>query len=280
VQKTTELYHVPRAFTPLFTYERSVEFPGGHRNVMFPYRGVRTLPRLVDQRGVRDDVAGKDEDAAMLYAYLHELGGVCAAHTTGTGAGTDWRSNDPAVEPFVEIFQGFRNSYEHTGAPRAPQGALGKHKGMIWNALALHYRLGFEASSDHISTHTSFAVAVAEDHSRQAIFEAFKRRHCYAATDNILLEVRSGDHLMGDEFTADGPVTLQVRVHGTAPIERIDVIKDSVYVYSTEPHTAAASFTWTDLAEPKAGLSWYYVRATQEDGELAWGSPLWVTIRE
>jgi hypothetical protein len=279
VQKTTELYHVARAFTPLFTYERSVEYPGGHRNVMFPYRGVRTLPRLVDQRGVRNDVAGKDEDAAMLYAYLHELGGVCAAHTTGTGAGTDWRANDPAVEPFVEIFQGFRNSYEHTGAPRAPQGALAKHKGMIWNALALQYRLGFEASSDHVSTHTSFAVALAEDHSRQAIFEAFKQRHCYAATDNILLEVRSGDHLMGDDFTSDGPVTLQVRVHGTAPIQRIDVIKDSVYVYSTEPHAAAASFTWTDEAEARPGLSWYYVRATQEDGELAWGSPLWVTRR-
>jgi hypothetical protein len=279
VQKTTELYHVPRVFTPLFTYERSVAYPGGHRNVMFPYRGVRTLPRLVDAKGVRTDVAGKDEDAAMLYAYLHELGGVCAAHTTGTGGGTDWRANDREVEPFVEIFQGFRNSYEHVGAPRAPTGAALKAKGMIWNALALRYRLGFEASSDHVSTHTSYAVVLAEEHSRQAIFEAFQKRHCYAATDNILLDVRSGDHLMGDEFATEGPVTLQVSVHGTAPIQRIDIIKDSVYAYSTEPHTVAASFTWTDEAEPKPGLSWYYVRAMQEDGELAWGSPMWVTRR-
>jgi hypothetical protein len=217
----------------------------------------------------------------MLYAHLHELGGVCAAHTTGTGGGTDWRANDREVEPFVEIFQGFRNSYEHVGAPRAPTGAALKAKGMIWNALALRYRLGFEASSDHVSTHTSFAVSLAEENSRQAIFEAFKRRHCYAATDNILLEVRSGDHLMGDEFATEGPVTVQVSVHGTAPIQRIDIIKDSVYAYSTEPHTTAASFTWTDEAEaePKPGLSWYYVRVMQEDGELAWGSPMWVTRR-
>jgi hypothetical protein len=246
---------------------------------MFPYRGVRTLPRLVNEKGVRIDVGGKDEDAAMLYAYLHALGGVCAAHTTGTGGGTDWRANDRAVEPFVEIYQGFRNSYEHPGAPRAVQGAAMKSKGMIWNALALRYRLGFEASSDHVSTHTSFAVALAEDHSRQAIFEAFKQRHCYAATDNILLEVRSGDHLMGDEFTADGPVMLQVTAHGTAPIQRVDIIKDSVYVYSTEPRTAVASFTWTDLTEPKSGPgpSWYYVRVMQQNGELAWGSPLWIS---
>ena len=36
------------SFVPMFTYERSVSYPDGHRNVMFPRRGVRTLPRLVD----------------------------------------------------------------------------------------------------------------------------------------------------------------------------------------------------------------------------------------
>ena len=54
IQKTTELYHNPPAFVPMFTYERSVSYPHGHRNVMFPRRGVRTLPRLVDDRGVSD----------------------------------------------------------------------------------------------------------------------------------------------------------------------------------------------------------------------------------
>ena len=47
-QKTMELYHVPPAFTPMFTYERSVPYPHGHRNVMFVRRGVRPLPRLVN----------------------------------------------------------------------------------------------------------------------------------------------------------------------------------------------------------------------------------------
>ena len=44
---------------------------------------------------------------------------------------------------------------------------------------------------------------------------------------------------MGDEFDADGPVRLKVLVHGTRPIARVDVIKDFVYVYSTEPNGAA-----------------------------------------
>ena len=281
-QKTTDLYHAPRKFTPLFTYERSVQYPGGHRNVMFPRRGVRTLPRLIDEKGVRTDVEGRDEDAEMLYGYLHELGGICASHTTATGMGTDWRANDPEVEPFVEIYQGIRDSYEHLGAPRVPrqpEDAAGGWAplGQVWNALALQYRLGFQASSDHVSTHISFAIALAEEPTRAGIFEAFKKRHCYAATDNIVLDVRSGEHLMGDEFTAKGPVTLSVYARGTSPIKKVDVIKDFIYVYSTSPGTDKVEFRWTDEAPESVGdLSWYYVRVIQEDGEIAWGSPIWV----
>lgn len=282
VQKTTDLYHNPPTFVPMFTYERSVTYPGGHRNVMFARRGVRTLPRLVDENGVRtNNRQGRDEDAAMLYAYLRELDGICAVHTSGTGMGTDFRQNDPVVEPFVEIYQGTRNSYEHLGAPRVARGpteALGGWRplGMVWNALALQYRLGFQSSSDHVSTHISFAVALAEEPTREAIHAAFKRRHCYAATDNILLDVRAGEHLMGDEFRAEGPVTLKVFAHGTGPIARVDIIKDFRYAYTTEPKSEQVSFTWTDDERPTLPVSWYYVRVLQENGELAWGSPVWV----
>jgi hypothetical protein len=227
----------------------------------------------------------------MLYDYLKELDGICASHTSATsGMGTDWRDNDPKVEPFVEIFQGHRNSYEHLGGPRVARRAteaIGGFQpyGMVWNALALQYKLGFQyklgyqASSDHISTHISYGVAIAEDHTREAILGAFKRRHCYAATDNILMDVRSGEHLMGDEFDTDGPVRLNVLVHGTRPITRIDIIKDFGYVYSTEPRTSRVAFEWTDEEPRAAGLSWYYVRAIQDDGELAWGSPFWIHRR-
>jgi hypothetical protein len=36
-------------------------------------------------------------------------------------------------------------------------------------------------------------------------------------------------------------------------------------------------FQWTDTERGRpAGLSWYYVRAIQDDGELVWASPFWV----
>src|SRR5438034_766221 len=79
IQKTTDLYSQPPTFTPMFTYERSVAYPHGHRNVMFAQRGVRTLPRLVGPTGVIDD------DTRMLYDYLKEHNGICASHTSATG---------------------------------------------------------------------------------------------------------------------------------------------------------------------------------------------------
>ena len=274
IQKTTDIYHSPK-FNSMFTYERSVVYPHGHRNVMFAKRGVRTLPRLVANREVID------ADTAMLYDYLKEHDGLCASHTSATGMGTDWRDVNPTFEPIVEIFQGHRNSYEHLGAPRVarrPGEAIGGWRplGIVWNALAMQYRLGFQASSDHISTHISYAVAIAETPTREGVLDAFKKRHCYGATDNILFDVRSGDHLMGDEFTSNTPIKLKVLVHGTRPISRLDIIKDFVYVYSTEPKQMRVEFEWTDNETRGNGLSWFYVRAIQDDGELAWASPFWV----
>ena len=49
-QKTMDIYHNPPWFIAPYTYERSVEWPNGHRNVIFTRRGIRTLPRGDMQR--------------------------------------------------------------------------------------------------------------------------------------------------------------------------------------------------------------------------------------
>ena len=138
--------------------------------------------------------------------------------------------------PIVEIFQGYHTSYEAPGAPRTGDDKTdrvhGPYKpdGFVSLALDKGYRFGFQSSSDHISTHISYAIALAEDHTRAAILDAFKRRHCYAATDNILLDVRSGEHIMGDDFEVSGPVELRavsvdVEVHHPHAVE-VDGVGD------------------------------------------------------
>ena len=109
---------------PLYGYERSVSFPNGHRNVLHSYRGVPIFPFQIrlDQTGVFPGIGANkvlDNDTKLLYQYLKQTGGVAISHTTATDSmGTDWRNNDPEIEPVVEVYQGARNSSEVLGGPR------------------------------------------------------------------------------------------------------------------------------------------------------------------
>ncbi len=289
-QKQTDLYLHPGTFLPMHTYERSNSYPSGHRNVIFPERGIKALPRLPGRNRLFGTYEGGSDDIRNLYSYLREFGGICSSHTSGTNMGTDWRDADPELEPVVEIFQGHRQSYEETNAPRA---ARGEHDtiqgyrplGFLWEAFKRGRRLGFQASSDHVSTHISYAIVITDDASRQGIVDAFKKRHSYAANDNIILDVRSGDHIMGDEFSTSERPRLEIEVVGTSPIRTLDIVRQvnteaPTYAASFELGADEASFSWTDTSAVPGSTYMYYVRVLQENEALAWGSPMWLDFTE
>ena len=295
VQKQTDIYHHSPRFTPMFTYERSRSYPSGHRNTMFARRGIRPLPY---HPGGRNMMFGTPEagapDIKTLYAYLRHFDGICASHTSGTNMGTDWRDNDPEVEPVVEIYQGLRQNYEHEGAPGSAKGvkdSIGGYKkaGFVWNAWRQGYKLGIQASSDHYSTHISYAIVYAEATTREAILDAFKKRHCYGANDNIILDVRCGQHMMGDIFEHSGKPTLDLTVVGTDPIARISIVRGvgkevPRYVHDIGPDQKEVKLSWTDQDPAVGQESYYYVRVEQRRpeggyGALAWASPMWITCK-
>ncbi|MDH7569404.1 MAG: hypothetical protein QHJ73_07455 [Armatimonadota bacterium] len=291
IQKTTSIFQVEGVFTPMFTYERSVNYPDGHRNVVFARRGVRPLPRLQGGTGeIMDDVPlerrPNSPDTQMLYHYLLAFDGVCASHTSATDMGTDWRDTHRRAEPIVEIYQGDRNNYERAEAPRAatgPQDSIGgwRPQGFVNLALQRGARLGFQCSSDHISTHVSYCNVFAQEHTRRSILEAMKKRRVYGSTDNILADVRwtagGAEHFMGEEFVGTKAPTVRVRLWGTAPFAKVVIVKNDRYVHSTAPGKTNVDFSWTD-GDPTPGTSYYYVRGEQADGELVWVSPVWITL--
>lgn len=277
-QKANDLYTVPGSFISMYGYERSVPYPNGHRNVIWTQRGYRTLP-VPDARNPK----AMAEDTARLYAYLRRTNGICTSHTSATDQGTNWREHDDRLEPVVEIFQGYHTSYEAPNAPKTinaetavVHGAF-RPDGFVSQGLARGYRLGFQASSDHISTHTSYACIVAEEFSRVGLVNALKQRHTYAATDNIVLDVRMGRlGIMGDEVKTAEPA-LDVVVLGTGPIERADVIRNGVVVATQPGHGEEVRWHWKDESPLRGEQSvYYYVRVLQQDGQMAWGSPIWV----
>jgi hypothetical protein len=279
-QQANDLYTVPGAFISMYGYERSVRYPNGHRNVIWAKRGHRTLP--LPQQAIP---AQLQADTARLYAYLRQTGGICTLHTSASDQGTNWEvPHDPDLEPFVELFQGYHTSYEAPGSPKAidekTERIHGPYRadGFVSLAPGKGYRLGFQASSDHISTHVSYCCVLAEEFSREGLVSAMRKRHSYAATDTIVLDVRMGPALMGDEVRTARP-KLDVVVLGTGPLEAVEVLRDGAVVHTAKAGTnpEQTRFGWEDPAPVRGGrVSYYYVRARQRDGQRAWSSPLWV----
>jgi hypothetical protein len=270
--KLADLHDDPPVFNTLFGYERSLGYPDGHRNVINAEREHASFP-----------FTGQRNDLNLLYEYCRRERAIVVPHTIGSNHGTDWYAFDLDLEPVVEIFQGCRTSYEYEGAPksatpgdRQAENTGYRPQGFLWRAWQRDLRLGIICSSDHGSTHYSYAGVYCEEPSRQGVIDAIKRRASFGATDNLVIDMRVGDHFMGEDWTQAEAPTIDVKVLGTAPIERIELIRDFQFVYTNRPQAAQATFTWMDN-DFTPGTHLYYVRAEQADESIAWGSPVWIT---
>lgn len=296
-QKTADLFQIRNNFAAFYGYERSVEYPNGHRNIFFAQR--TTTPVFpIGAFEARGGYVGSN----ALYWYLHRNHGFSIPHTTGRTSGTDWRDNDPEVEDIMEIYQGMRDSYEYADSPRpfklyqlpdstksigrassAPKSASFKSLGFAWNALAKGYKLGFIASSDHISTHISYACILAEHLDPLELADAIHHRRTYAATDNIILDIKyhatDGDHLMGEDFKSSKPVTVNAEIIGTGEIMQVDVIENNTIVKTYKPGKSEFSLSYTDKKHEPNMQNYIYIRVIQKDGNMAWGSPAWVRYK-
>lgn len=127
---------------------------------------------------------------------------------------------------------------------------------------------------------TGYTCVYAKENSRQAIFDAIKLRHTYAATDNIIADVtsRNGDkiQMMGDDFMTKETPALVVNFIGTGPFKKVSVVKDGVEVHVVKPNSKNANFIWKDSRSESNKTSCYHVRGEQDNGEIVWTSPMWI----
>jgi len=144
--------------------------------------------------------------------------------------------------------------------------------------------------------------------TREAIWEALWNRRCYGTTGaRMVVDFRLNDHPMGAQVSlADDPGLaaarkLAITVHGTDDIRCIEIVRNNRDLHRRGPAGADLAFEWEDpepLAQvnlppapfstprPAAGaaasglaarpFTFYYLRVTQADGEMAWASPIWV----
>jgi hypothetical protein len=119
-----------------------------------------------------------------------------------------------------------------------------------------------------------FAV-LADKLDRDALWDAFRARRTYASTGaRGLVEFRVNGAVIGSEVSARQNVKVEWRIEGTAPLERVDLIRDQFGLMSWDCRSPGEAAVLID--RPPDGEHYYYLRAEQRDGEILWSSPIWV----
>ena len=73
-----------------------------------------------------------------------------------------------------------------------------------------------------------------------------------------------------------------VTVLGTAPLASVEVLRNNevVHAWKFKEGTNELKASWTDPAPLRDAkdASYYYVRVTQTDAQMAWSSPMWLRV--
>ena len=180
-------------------------------------------------------------------------------------------------EKLVEIYSGHgRFEYYDNYLHRPYQGMI-KGRSVV-DKLSLGIKYGIVAASDDHKGHPGhqgLTAVFAESLTREAIFDALKKRRCYGTTNaRILLYFKINDHFMGEEFNYIGEPELYIRAIGTDKIVKVEIIKNGKVIFTQKSLKNKIELKYKDK-EFKEN-SYYYIRVTQQDYEMAWSSPIWI----
>lgn len=224
---------------------------------------------------------------------------------------------DPDYERVVEIYNAWGSSEctSKEGNPRPitsddKKGVFETEKGSIRKALNNNCRFGFVAGglddrgvfgefyeSEQVQYSPGITAIIAIEQTREALFQALVNRSCYATTgERIVLGFAIAGASMGSELNTKAKPGLNFNRHltgfvaGTTPIKEILFIRNGKPFHTIHPKHEHHEFAFDDtellskilLTSPddRPQFVYYYMRVIQEDGHMAWSSPIWIDQTE
>lgn len=236
-----------------------------------------------------------DRDIEELGRMLVGQDAFIAPHVGGRY--TQWNYTMPAqVMPVVEI----ASMHEHSEYFAQQSLSRGLRLGIVGMSDGHMGCPGYDIWPRHgrsdlhkraFSCQSAITAFLSPQLDRPGIWAALGQRLVYATTgarillDFVCLNAPGGEAGMGQEVSLSEPPCFRVEVHGTAPLDRVQIIRGDRLAQTWELSPAStggqpawdALFEWTDDV-PAAGEAYYYVRVTQSDNHFAWSSPIWATL--
>ncbi|MBW6457883.1 MAG: DUF3604 domain-containing protein [FCB group bacterium] len=278
-------FNEPGVFTAIAAYEWTTPrtpIGFGHKNVYFKDWDKPIFSWRFDEKS-----------SLSLFEFCKNHDAFAVPHHPGW-TGTDWENQDPVAQPVAEIVSS-HGANEYLGnLPIAHRG--GVPGSFIQDALADGHVFGLIGGSDAhgLLTHhgisskeneweTGLAAVIAEKNDIDHIFNAFLQRRVYATSgQNILVDFTINGHEMGKEIEVNAAPEINIEVVGTAPLVYVTLVRnneDILFAGKDFYEGLGARKVYVD-EDLKPGRYWYYLRVVQEDGEMAWSSPIWVTVKK
>ena len=167
--------------------------------------------------------------------------------------------------------------YEYEGCSNGP--SYFEPGSFVQDILEYGYRLaltGVKDSHDGRPGKAGLTAVYADTLTREALFNALRKRHCYATTGaRIRLEFSANDSMMGSQLRL-GPldyISLHATVGAPKKILGVEIVKNNRVAYAITNNDTLIDFSWIDNDTVKAG--YYYARVTLVDGQMAFASPIW-----
>lgn len=260
--------------------------------ILFPLQNAEDAP-LVDYSA---------EDGCFQHQLYNLLKGVeCAiiSHTPLSFVmGTSWTEVDNDIEKVVEIYSSHGSSESKNGNFKPL--VNNKNKGSVTWALNKGFKLGFIGGGDDHYSHPGcpirqdkmknivpilrykpgIAAIFSDKLDSKELIKNLNERKCYATTGTRMwMKIKIESTLMGQQMVTSKPPIIIVTVCGTCKLESVELIKNGEMVAIRVPTNDRIKFGYKDFDLKSGENAYYYVRATQFDGERGWTSPIWVNYK-
>ena len=277
--------------------------------------GLRQIMYLKDNRPLLRKKETKSNNLKKIYKSHTTKDFISIPQfTMGKDIDSNFSDYNPDYEPVVEIYNAWGSSEctEKEGnwrpiSSKTSGGVKEAKQGSIREALNKNCRFGFVAGglddrgvfhglhgSDQIQYSAGMTAVNATAQTRDAIATALQQRSCYATTgERMIIGMKIADHPIGSELTTKTkPGLAYVRyitgyVVGTCELESVEIIRNGEVFKKFEPKDFKFEFELDDTeplekislpSEGKLPFTYYYLRARQADGHIAWASPIWVDL--
>jgi len=271
--------------------------------------GVRQILYFKDNKPLLRQKETKSSTLQKIYkgSAAKELFAI-PSFTMGKGSSFDFKEFSPEYERVVEIYNAWGSSEctKAEGNSRPITGGVEEApEGSIQQALKKNCRFGFVAgglddrgiyneffNSDQVQYSPGLTAVISEKYTREAILDAIYRRSCYATTGaRIIVGFFVAGHPMGSELSTATKSGLAVNRHisgyvaGTSKLKFVEILRNGVVIKTFHPTDYHFDYYHDDMddlakntlqSEGRPPFLYYYLRVTQEDGHLAWSSPIWV----